>query len=371
MRIECIWEHNGDDTLLYAKDWVGAYTRGESLDVALQKMKDEIQSYATWCGKEIPKEIEPVIVQEKDSELEIKDADSDVIFEAEEAALTMEEYTTLRDLALKSAADFLTLYESVPDKNASALPIRKTFYGQVPRTAEEMYLHTKNVNSYYFAEIGVDADNEGTIYDCRMRGFEQLERQPEFLSGLLQEGSYGEMWSLRKVLRRFIWHDRIHAKAMKRMIKATFGEGAMQIIVPEMKDIKACANAYIEAYAAQPWEERYEQSEVENYLSDYLNSDVKRCYALIENGEIKGVALGFVVPSIAGTYFRVEDFCVDASVQRKGYGSRFMELLTEEVAKVGCDSVILGTQRDYPSHHFYLKNGFQEVESVLLYKELK
>ena len=110
----------------------------------------------------------------------------------------------------------------IPDKNASVFPIRKTFYGQVPRTAEEMYLHTKNVNNYYFGEIGIDVDNDGTIFDCRKRGFEKLESTLDFLNGRLQEGSYGEMWSVRKLLRRFIWHDRIHAKAMWRMTKKTF-----------------------------------------------------------------------------------------------------------------------------------------------------
>lgn len=229
MKVECIWEHNGDDTLLYAKDWVGAFTRGENLDVALQKMKKEIQDYAKWSGKEIPDAIEPVIVQEKNSKLQIKDADSDVLFASEEEPLTVDEYVTLRDLALKSAADFLQLYESIPDKKTSALAVRKTFYGQVPRTAEEMYLHTKSVNNYYFAEIGIDADNEGTIYECRKRGFEQLESKPDFLSGMLQEGSYGEMWSVRKVLRRFIWHDRIHAKAMYRMAKKTFENDAASL----------------------------------------------------------------------------------------------------------------------------------------------
>lgn len=82
-----------------------------------------------------------------------KDADSDVLFQSEENALTMEEYTRLKTLALKSAIDFQKLYDSVPDKQKSNLANRKTFYGQVPRTAEEMYLHTKNVNSYYFNEI--------------------------------------------------------------------------------------------------------------------------------------------------------------------------------------------------------------------------
>lgn len=50
------------------------------------------------------------------------------------------------------------LYESIPDKNTSALPIRKTFYGPVSRTAEEMILHTKNVDRYYFGEIGINEE---------------------------------------------------------------------------------------------------------------------------------------------------------------------------------------------------------------------
>ena len=228
MKIECVWEHNGDDTLLYAKDYVGASTRGENLQVALQKMNNELRSYSLWLGIEMLEEVEPVIIQEKNSDLDIKDADSDILFVSEEESLTMAEYEMLRDLALKSATDFLKLYEMVPDKQKSELPVRKTFYGQVPRTAEEMYVHTKSVNSYYFAEIGIDADNEGSIFECRKRGFEQLEHTTDFLNGRLQEGSYGEMWSVRKVLRRFIWHDRIHAKAMWKMIKKTFGEDAAE-----------------------------------------------------------------------------------------------------------------------------------------------
>ena len=230
MKVKCIWEHNGDDTLLYAEEYVGAFTRGESLEIALHSMKSEIPSYFAWMGEKMQEDIVPVVVQEKNSDLEIKDADSDVLFLSEEEPLTMEEYEVLRDLALKSAMDFLKLYETIPDKNASVLPIRKTFYGSAPRTAEEMYLHTKIVNSYYFGEIGVDVDNEGSILECRKRGFERLENTPDFLNGLLQEGSYGEMWSVRKVLRRFVWHDRIHAKAMWRMATETFNGGEVENI---------------------------------------------------------------------------------------------------------------------------------------------
>lgn len=223
MTINCVWEHNGRDTLLYAVDFVGAYTRGETLEAAVRKMQAEICSYLKWCGKKAVTSMDIAIIEEKVSELAICDADSDVLFESEKAPLTAEEYIKLKALALKSAQDFLALYDSVPDKNATAAPERKTFYGQVPRTANEMYEHTKNVNTYYFAEIAVDADHDGNIYECRKRGFEALESNPDFLQNTVRKGSYGEDWSLRKVLRRFIWHDRIHARAMYRMAIKVFG----------------------------------------------------------------------------------------------------------------------------------------------------
>jgi len=87
-----------------------------------------------------------------------------------------------------------------------------------------MYQHTKNVNEYYLGEIEVAADNEGDIWDCRHRAFINLEQYPNYLENPVFEGSYGESWTLRKVMRRFLWHDRIHAKAMYRRAVKAFGD---------------------------------------------------------------------------------------------------------------------------------------------------
>ena len=189
MTINCVWEHNGRDTLLYAVDFVGAYTRGETLEAAVRKMQAEICSYLKWCGKKAVTSMDIVIIEEKVSELAICDADSDVLFESEKAPLTAEEYIKLKALALKSAQEFLALYDSVPDKNATAAPERKTFYGQVPRTANEMYEHTKNVNTYYFAEIAVEADHDGNIHECRTRGIAEREARPDFLQNHVRKDS--------------------------------------------------------------------------------------------------------------------------------------------------------------------------------------
>ena len=223
-----IWEHNGDDTLLYSGECIGAFTRGANLDEAIEKIPDEINSYLNWRKEPTLENITIEIIQEKNSNLQIKDADSDVIFDTETSPLSIEAYLQLKEMVLQSALDFYKLYLSIPDKNVSCLPKRNTFYGAVPRTAQEMYEHTKNVNVYYFGEIGIDSDNEGTIYECRKRGFELLEKTEGFLDNPVFEGSYGEMWSLRKMLRRFLWHDRIHAKAMYRMAVKTFGSDCVE-----------------------------------------------------------------------------------------------------------------------------------------------
>ena len=222
MTIHCVWEHNGPDTLLYAVDCPGAYTRGASLKEALAKMPDEIRSWKQWAGETPPESVECAIVQEQFSHLLVRDADSDVLFESEKAPLTLDEYAWLKSLVLKSAADFQTLYDAIPDAHISCLKPRVTFYGALPLTAQQMYQHTHSVNPYYFGEIHISADAKEDILACRERGFALLEMQKDFLQNRICNGSYGERWSLRKVMRRFLWHDRIHAKAMYRMALRTF-----------------------------------------------------------------------------------------------------------------------------------------------------
>lgn len=82
-----------------------------------------------------------------------------------------------------------------------------------------MYDHTNNVTSYYVGEIGIDIKNTSDIFANRVQAFKAIELKNNYLENEIYQGSYEEEWSLRKVMRRFIWHDRIHAKAMYRMAK--------------------------------------------------------------------------------------------------------------------------------------------------------
>lgn len=232
MELRCVWEHNGEDTLLHIENLPGCCARGPSLAHAMEKLPEAARSWLSWAGQPAPPDLSPEIVQECRSALAIRDADTDALFDCERRPMTREAYLSCKALALKSAEDFLALYQAVPDKEKSCLPPRDCFYGPVPRTAEEMYRHTRQVNSYYFGEIGVPADNDGDIRSCRERGFAALERRPDFLQNrVFRSPADGdappEEWTPAKVLRRFLWHDRIHAKALCRMAEKTFGPGVL------------------------------------------------------------------------------------------------------------------------------------------------
>lgn len=228
VEIRAVAETNGAGWLLYGENFPGTFVRGPSLEVAMGKWGRELAAYLRWRDGAPPAglEVRARVVQEKRSDLHVEDADSDVLFDSERLPIAREEYEGLRELCLRSAGDFFALYESIPEKDRPLAPFRETFYGPVPRTAEEMYRHTKNVNSYYFGEVGVDVGNEPDILRCRQEGFALLERQADFLGNAVFDGSYGEQWCLRKLLRRFLWHDRIHARALTRLAAEAWGGSA-------------------------------------------------------------------------------------------------------------------------------------------------
>lgn len=69
MIIKCVWEHNGNDSLLYSSNFVGAFTRGASREEVVGKMPQEMAAYLQWRGEPVPENFSIDIIQEKASTL--------------------------------------------------------------------------------------------------------------------------------------------------------------------------------------------------------------------------------------------------------------------------------------------------------------
>src|SRR5699024_3241484 len=187
-------EYNEKGYLIFLRDYPGAYVRGKTKTEALEKIPYEIQSYNLWVhGKSIKHMFSIEILEEKKSDLQISDADSDILFEDERSPLTEEEYMDLKLIVLNSARDFKTLYDSFPDKDFTNKAPHHTFYGNAPLTANEILIHTNNVTSYYIGEIGVKVNNKPNIYENRVNGLKCIEASPDFLENKVFTGSYNEL----------------------------------------------------------------------------------------------------------------------------------------------------------------------------------
>ena len=76
--------------------------------------------------------------------------------------------------------------------------------------------HTNRTLSYYAAGLGISFENDGGLLENRKRLFRAIESTPNFLLPRVHEAADGEFWTLRKLMRRILWHDRIHAHALYR-----------------------------------------------------------------------------------------------------------------------------------------------------------
>ena len=50
MKLRVVWEHNGNDTLLYSCDFPGAFARGRSFPEAAEKLPGAVAAWRKWAG---------------------------------------------------------------------------------------------------------------------------------------------------------------------------------------------------------------------------------------------------------------------------------------------------------------------------------
>lgn len=220
MIVNAVVEYNDYGFLVFAENYIGAYVRGRSEQEALNKFNNEIKQYIKWSQKINVDENEKIsikIIDKLKSTNQISNADTSIIFESERKSMTYQEYENLKALCIKSAFDFQILYNSIKDKDAFDKKPKRTFYGSMPVTANQMYKHTNLMLSNYAGEIGVTVINTPAILNNRKQFFNFIEKYPTYLKNYIYRGNSNELWTLKKVMRRLIWHDRIHAKALWRL----------------------------------------------------------------------------------------------------------------------------------------------------------
>ncbi len=79
-----------------------------------------------------------------------------------------------------------------------------------------MAKHTNDMLEDYAEAGSVPFETEGNLSEDRKRLFRTLESTPDFLSPKVYTAQGGELWTLKKLLHRILWHDHIHSHALYR-----------------------------------------------------------------------------------------------------------------------------------------------------------
>lgn len=215
--MEIVYETNGNGFLGWLVEYPGAYVRGRTEAEARAKVQDELASYSAWLG--IP-EIQASLERETrvSSSAAVEDADSDILldWDARDYASPVD-FEKDCGLILVSAKKVNDLFLACDRKDVvDPVMVRDTFYGKVYSTIRRQYEHIVNVQLYYLRNVGTEADIGLDIIRGRHRMIEALEAQyAKNGNAILTNGA--EAWTIRKAIRRSIWHDRIHGKAIERM----------------------------------------------------------------------------------------------------------------------------------------------------------
>ena len=131
--------------------------------------------------------------------------------------------------------------------------------------------------------------------------------------------------------------------------------------------IDECVDVFIDTFTKKPWYDVYEsKDQVVKFFNNYLNNNYFLGYVGLLDGKVVAVSIGMKKPWIKGMEYYIDEFCVSYEMQGKGIGSKFVKYIEEDIQKQGLNGILLNTEKGYPSYKFYVKNGFKQIEGLIV-----
>ena len=130
------------------------------------------------------------------------------------------------------------------------------------------------------------------------------------------------------------------------------------------------AELYRSAFRGEPWNDDWSDDvRLHEYMKEITHSCNPLNLGLFREGRLIALSVGMIRHWWEGTNYNIEELCVAPDMQAQGVGTRFMGMIGAEVRRRGLKGIFLQTDSDKPAYGFYLKNGFDELDShVSLYK---
>jgi aminoglycoside 6'-N-acetyltransferase I len=145
----------------------------------------------------------------------------------------------------------------------------------------------------------------------------------------------------------------------------------MKIVEVREDDFRAVKDLFLDVFSAEPWNDEWKSAEeVSRYLGELTQNSNSLSLKLVDDtGSIVAASLGYVFSWWQGKEYFIKEFFVGRDNQGQGYGSTFLELMSNYLLERGIKAIWLITDRDFPAYRFYIKNGFTEAEDLVFFQK--
>lgn len=140
-------------------------------------------------------------------------------------------------------------------------------------------------------------------------------------------------------------------------------------VLSKMKEymLDECVDLFIDTFSKEPWNDVYEsRNQVMTFFVNHFNNNYFIGYVALLEEKPVALCIGMKKPWINGFEYYIDEFCVSYEMQGRGIGSRFLKAIEEDIKAQGMNAILLNTERNYPSHRFYEKNGFKTIEDLII-----
>jgi len=220
----------------------GCFTRGESREAVLKSLPVAIKQYSKFLerhGHQLEiSSLEFDVVEEIHGISELGEAGGAVaLFASDKIPITKKELDFFLNLMQWNRQDLLALVQFLPEKIQNARPFPKKW------TIDETLHHIANAEEWYISRLGATLQNEyETLIKTPSSGLQKeiiFDHLATIRNGAIQilrkvfsqkrGGSFTraaytthprEVWTFRKVLRRFVEHEREHIGTIEGIITA-------------------------------------------------------------------------------------------------------------------------------------------------------
>ncbi|RSL29243.1 N-acetyltransferase [Salibacterium salarium] len=133
--------------------------------------------------------------------------------------------------------------------------------------------------------------------------------------------------------------------------------------------LEQCIELYMKVFNSEPWNETWSYEVAKERLSDIINTPKFLGFSLYIEDSLIGFIAGNNKKSYQGLTYYLAELCVSNEIQGKGYGTKLLKFLENELKYRDTKSLYLLTSNGGLAEAFYKKNGYQINDNRLVIRK--